>query len=359
VKLFRLFDWLLPDFFQLNVAGAIVGGAIIGGVANSMSASSAADAQTAAANQANATSMAQYNQTRADNQPYMTRGNTAGNDLQYRMGLSTSPTGNGTTPYTLNDFIGYNSRIAPADYGVAGQLSDAQNQYNQYIGGGYGTDQASIAKQFGFNPAAIGNPATAQADPNYGSLTKSFTQNDLNNDVVYNTGLQFGLDQGTKGINNQAAATGSMLSGATLKALTQYGNDYGSQKAGDAWNRWNTDNTNTFNRLSGIAGTGQQANSLVANTGASTAGSISANQIGVGNAQAASAIGSGNAFSSGISSAINGYQTNQLLSGIRGGSGTGTGSPNIYGANGAGNSFVSSPNIYGANGGTGSAMVAY
>lgn len=66
---------------------------------------------------------------------------------------------------------------------------------------------------------------------NSGQFARKFTQDDMNADPVYKSGLQFGLDQGTQGINRQAAAGGNFLSGATLKALTRFGNDYGSTKA--------------------------------------------------------------------------------------------------------------------------------
>ena len=150
----------------------------------------------------------------------------------------------------------------------------------------------------------------------YGSLNRKFTANDLNNDPVYQSGLQFGLDEGTKGINNQAAANGGLLSGATLKALTRYGNDYGSTKANESYNRFNTDNTNIYNRLAGISGAGQQASSQVGSAGANYGNNVSNTAMGLGNARAASGIAGANAISGGISNAINGYNQNQLMSRI-------------------------------------------
>jgi hypothetical protein len=43
---------------------------------------------------------------------------------------------------------------------------------------------------------------------NGGSFARRFTSADMNADPVYQSGLQFGLDQGTQGINRQAAAGG-------------------------------------------------------------------------------------------------------------------------------------------------------
>jgi len=146
-----------------------------------------------------------------------------------------------------------------------------------------------------------------------GQFDKHFSTQDLANDPVYNSGLQFGLDQGTQGINRQAAAGGSFLSGATLKALTKYGNDYASTKANDAYNRFNTDNTNQYNRYAGLSGAGQQATNQTSAAGQNMANNISSNQLGAGNAQASGYMGQANALSGAIGGATNLYGQNQML----------------------------------------------
>ena len=154
---------------------------------------------------------------------------------------------------------------------------------------------------------------TAQADPSYGSLTRNFSASDLAADPVYNSGLQFGLDQGAQGINRQAAAGGSMLSGATLKALTRFGNDYGSTKANESFNRFNTNNNQNYNRLAGISGAGQQATNQVSAAGANMANNISQSQQGVGNANGSSYIAQGNAWQNGLNGAVSALgRTNSL-----------------------------------------------
>jgi hypothetical protein len=147
----------------------------------------------------------------------------------------------------------------------------------------------------------------------YGSLTRKFGANDLANDTVYNSGLQFGLDEGTKALNNQASANGSYLSGATAKALTRYGNDYATTKAGDAYNRYNNDNTNIYNRLAGITGAGQQAASQVGSAGANYGNNVSNTALGLGNARAASGIAAGNAIGTGFNNAYGNYQNSNYL----------------------------------------------
>ena len=106
--------------------------------------------------------------------------------------------------------------------------------------------------QFNDRQFVDSNPITApqNADLLQSSVTpetlRSFTENDLNNDVVYKKGLQFGLDQGVQGLNNRALATGSFDSGAALKELTRYGNDYGETKAAGAQQRFMGDKAFSF-----------------------------------------------------------------------------------------------------------------
>ena len=243
------------------------------GTMNSMNASkSAASAQSDSAAQANETQRYMYDQTRADNEPFRATGLAANNKLAYLMGIGPNgqPSGGGG-----GGIFG----------GIAGQI-------------------AGLIPNGGYTP---------QAGEKYGELDRRFAKSDLDADPVYQSGLQFGLDQGAQGINRQAAAGGSFLSGATLKALTRFGNDYGSTKANDSYNRFNTDQTNRYNRYAGLSGAGQQATNQVGAAGANMANNVSANQIGAGNANASGYVGQANALNNGISGAYNAYQNNQMM----------------------------------------------
>ncbi len=67
-----------------------------------------------------------------------------------------------------------------------------------------------------------------------GDLFRNFTMQDYQADPGY----QFRLDQGNKALNNSAAARGSLLSGATLKAIADYNSGAASQEYGAAQNRF-------------------------------------------------------------------------------------------------------------------------
>lgn len=146
-----------------------------------------------------------------------------------------------------------------------------------------------------------------------------FTSADLASDVPYNTGLQFGLTEGEKAINNRASASGSYDSGATLKGLTRFANDYGSTKAADAYGRFTSEQDRNFGDLSGIAGMGSGATSVGVNAGANNSTALSSLITGQGNAAASAGIAGSNAISSGINTGVNNFNQYQLLSQLTGG----------------------------------------
>lgn len=137
-------------------------------------------------------------------------------------------------------------------------------------------------------------------------------------------GYQFALNEGMKGVTNSAAARGGLLSGAALKAASQYNNDYASAKFNDAFSR---DATNK-NRLASIAGIGQTAagqnasasnalGSSIGNTLTNTAFGVAQNQLAAGNARASGYVANGNALTNGLSQGLNWYNQNSLLNGSR------------------------------------------
>lgn len=127
-------------------------------------------------------------------------------------------------------------------------------------------------------------------------------------------GYQFGLTEGMKGMTNSAAARGGLLSGAALKAASQYNNDYASTKYNDAFNR---DATNK-NRLATLAGIGQTASNVNTSSGLSTAANVGQNQLAAGNARASGYVANGNALTGGLSQGLNWYNQNSLLNGSNG-----------------------------------------
>lgn len=124
-----------------------------------------------------------------------------------------------------------------------------------------------------------------------GYFNQTYTGQDIYDDPSY----QFRLQQGQDSIQSSAAAQGGLLSGATLKALQNYGQDYASQEYQNAYNRFNADQTNQYNRLSNLVGVGQNAAAQTGNAGLQTGQAIANNTMAGGNAKASGIIGNANA----------------------------------------------------------------
>ena len=125
----------------------------------------------------------------------------------------------------------------------------------------------------------------------------SLTKNDFMKDWQTDPGYQFRMDEGSKAINAAAAARGNYNSGATMKALARYGQDYASGEYNNAYQR-------QYNRLSGLAGIGNSTNSLMGQNGQNYANQVSQNQLGVGNAAASQQIAAANRNTSLVGSAL-------------------------------------------------------
>ena len=130
-------------------------------------------------------------------------------------------------------------------------------------------------------------------------------------DFQADPGYQFRMDEGQKALERSAAANGNLNSGATLKALSRYGQDYASNEYNNAYNRWNNDHTTTWNRLSSLAGMGQTQSAQLGNWGQQTGALMGNNTIGAGNAIAAGKIGAANSWNGALTNIGNNAMTAQ------------------------------------------------
>ena len=124
-----------------------------------------------------------------------------------------------------------------------------------------------------------------------------FNQNFTGQDIYSDPSYQFRLQQGQNAIQSSAAAQGGLLSGATLKALQNYGQESASQEYGNAYNRFNADQTNRYNRLSNLVGVGQNAAAQLGNAGAQTAQAVAHNTMQRANALPAGQVANANNWS--------------------------------------------------------------
>lgn len=288
-----------------NVAAAVVGGAVVGGVLSSGATKSAANSQAQSAEDANATQLQMYNQTREDNAPFRYAGLAASNKLSQLLGIDVNAAKSASqdqSNFDAKEYFAENPDVkADSVYGT--------NAWQHWLDYGKGEGRKFTA----LTPDA---PQNYQSDPSYGSLLRNFDQTDLNNDVIYQNTQQYAQDQGNLGVNRLAAASGSQLSGATIKALQKSGANIANQYGNDAFNRTQAQNTNIYNRLAGVSGAGQQATNQVSSAGANTANQISNNQTSLGNARGASAIAQGNALSGALNTGINAYANQSYLNSL-------------------------------------------
>lgn len=175
------------------------------------------------------------------------------------------------------NIFGQNSNAKAVDAQTA--AADKADATQQYM---YDQTRADLAPWRQAGAQAL----SQMQDPNF---QKNFSMSDFQQDPGY----QFQLSEGNKAINAAAAARGMGNSGATMKALTAYGQNMANQSYNDAYNRYNNNQTNNFNRLSTLAGLGSGANNQQVASSANFGNQISQNQLGVGNAQAAGYMGQG------------------------------------------------------------------
>ncbi|CAB4152386.1 hypothetical protein UFOVP610_9 [uncultured Caudovirales phage] len=139
-------------------------------------------------------------------------------------------------------------------------------------------------------------------------------------------GYEARLKEGYKAVNGMASARGGLNSGATMKALTRYGQEFASNEYGKAYDR-------QFNRLSTLAGYGNGLNPSLSNAGSNYASNVGNNMMGAANAQSAAQMAQGNAISGGLSTGANYYLQRQAMQQAQPTYNT---MPNSYGAGSSG-----------------------
>jgi hypothetical protein len=205
---------------------------------------------------------------------------------------------------------------ANASQNAANTQANAAAQANQLLAQQYQQQRADLAP---FTTAGLGAqnqlltflglPGGTQG-ANFGKYSGDFTGADLlaNQDPGY----AFRLSEGQKALERSAAARGGLLSGGTGKALTNFGQQMGSQEYQNAYNRYQTNRSNQLAPLFTLTGSGQASAAgqaaAAGNYGAGAAGNLTS----AGAAQAAGDVGAANAVSSGLSSYL-GYTGQQNL----------------------------------------------
>lgn len=275
-----------------DVGGAISGGlGLIGNIIEGNSAEKAADTQVKAADQATAEQRRQFDLTRKDLAPWQQAGEEALARLQMALGLGNKPAS------SAQALASYQAVLKNYQALIAKKAPTAQIQ----------AAHDAVSKAGQVYRAALEqerNPTVG-----FGDLTRDFTGADLANEPGY----QFRFNEGLRAINSMAANRGSLDSGATLKALTRFGQDYAGNEYQNAFNRDAANKERKYNMLAGISGTGQTTATQVGQFGANTADRVAENYLGAGNARAAGQVAKGAGWANTLNDIGTYYRLQNLL----------------------------------------------
>lgn len=129
-----------------------------------------------------------------------------------------------------------------------------------------------------------------------GQWTRNSDPNAYRQFLQMDPAYQMRFNAGRRTVENSAAARGGLLSGNTLRALTDYGQEMASQEYGNA-----------FNRLAALSGVGQATAQGLGSLGSNTAQSVGNNMMQGAAARASGYAGMGNALNGMINNGLGAY----------------------------------------------------
>lgn len=257
-------------------------GAIIGGALGLIGSSSAAKAQSKAADASTALQRDIYNQNVERLAPYGEGNTNALAAYLYELGLGPAPMMGASNPYSIEEFqaksqtpTGYMHKTDEADTPVYGNVT-------RYRVGGQEFDTRDAAQAWiDQQPVQGGTP--------YGGITLS-------------PAAQFAMTQGRDTIEAGAAGRGGLYSGSTAKGLEDFRFGLSAQ-----------DRDNQLNRLLGLTQMGANAAAGQGAQGTAFAQSAGNNILQAGNAKSAGIIGGVNSVNDAIGNWYGYQQMNKLL----------------------------------------------
>ena len=283
----------------LGLAGA---GSIIGGISQGNAARSAANTAQNTATQNNALAQYVYGQNQQMLNPYVQRGNAAGNQINALLGL-----GGGMTNSAGTGYVGQPgqpgqpaTRVPGPNEGVASPyVMDADGRSPMDIRRDpmsyFGQDMVMPGLVTGYGSGTFdtnGNPVTVGTDGTPAPRDARQAANDAFDIFRNSTGYQFRVNEGTNALNSGYAGSGLLQSGAALRSLDDYRQNMASQEFGNYMAYLGNQQGVGLSGASAVAGVGQNyANSVMQNN--NNASSAAAN--------AALARGANNPFANALS----------------------------------------------------------
>lgn len=220
----------------ISVGGSLLGGALGGSKAGERA------AKDAAAN-ANQRIMESQLNAKATSQPFVDTGTQANRLLAQYLGIDTSgyapkPTREQAAAITRDRHF----KIFGKDYTRNSNMGGIEKETDYWYDKLTKEWEQGLEKWKAENPDKMGD----------GRLLKEFT----NEDFVKDPGYEFRLAEGEKGIDRALAARGGRESGAALKAIARYNQDFGSNEFQNAFNRDAVNKNSIYSFLSGQSAQG-------------------------------------------------------------------------------------------------------
>jgi hypothetical protein len=138
-------------------------------------------------------------------------------------------------------------------------------------------------------------------DPNFGRFSRDFGMADFEADPGY----AFRMKEGLKALEGRAASRGGLLSGNTLRGITEYGQESASQEYTNAFNRYQINRKNQLAPLEGLLGMGKSSADTLTGAAGNLGTGLADAAYNQGNARASGYIGQGNAMSGAIGGLTN------------------------------------------------------
>jgi len=126
-------------------------------------------------------------------------------------------------------------------------------------------------------------------------------------------GYAFRLQEGLKALDRTAAARGGLLSGATLRGATRYGQEMGSQEFTNAFNRYQIENAARLNPLQSLAGMAQTSANTLTGAAGQYGQNLAEGAATMGNIRASGYMNQANALTGALGQGLNYYQNQQMM----------------------------------------------
>jgi len=305
------------------ITAAVLGAGALSTVGGIISGKKAAKAQGRATDAALQLQREMFDQTREDLQPFIGAGSNALAALEFDLGLRTDAPS--ITPDVFRPEVervgrfqvgekDFNTRAAARQY-IQGEieagkmpaitlkrdengrwvLPDGQTFRRENRARNALADQRQGRVVSNDNVFRVGNNRFATEAQAQRVADRRFARNggELYGGYETSPGYNFRLQEGVDAIDASAGARGGLKSGATLKRLTQFGQDFAT-----------SDYANSLQRLFALAGSGQSAAGGAGNAGANFAQQGSNALLTAGQARADAAINTANQFNNFLSNGI-------------------------------------------------------